>query len=306
MLPEAVQAGIERIRLDRLSGAAALARQAAETLISAAPALGGLPLPAARQMLLELVRRLVAAQPAMAPLVNLANAVLWRSEQAGEGSGLGRAIEQAGEEFLRGLEVSREAVRRHGSVLIEDGTCVMTHSSSRTVLEALLAAREAGKRITVICTESRPQGEGVVLARRLAEAGVAVHLIVDAAIYARMPAATVALTGADAVSERGLVNKAGTSLLALAARARARPCHALFGGEKVLPKGYLPPPEPPKSPLEVLAEPPENVTVENFYFEEAPLDLFTGFVTEAGLLTKAELLALVEARRAHPALVELL
>lgn len=302
MLPDAVLGAIDRIRLDRLSGAAALARQAAGALLAAGPALAGVPPGAARDTLIELARRLVRAQPAMAPLVNLASAVLWRSEFAEPRT----AIEQTCREFLDGLEASAAAIRRRGAALIEDASCVITHSYSQTVLEALVGAREAGKRVTAICTESRPQCEGVMLAGRLAEAGIVTHLVIDAAVYAKMPAATLALTGADSVSGRGLVNKTGTSLLALAARAHNKPCYALCGTEKFLPAGYTPPPEPLKSPGEVVAKAPAGVTVENFYFEMSPLDLFTGLVTEAGLLTPSEVVSLLQARQVHPALAAVL
>lgn len=302
MLPEAALDAIDRIRLDRLSGAAALARQAAGALLSAGPALAGVSPERGRGILILLARRLVEAQPAMAPLVNLASAVLWRSESAGPRT----AIEEACREFLAALKVSAEAIRRHGAALVEDGACVITHSYSQAVFEALVAAREAGKRITVICTESRPQCEGVTLAHRLAEAGIVTCLVIDAAIYAKMAAATLALTGADSVSGRGVVNKTGTSLLALAARTHAKPCYVLCGTEKLLPAGYTPPPEPPKPPFEVVTEAPAGVAVENFYFEATPLDLFTGLVTEAGLLTPSEVVSLLQARRVHPALAAVL
>lgn len=302
MLPEAALGAIDRIRLDRVSGAAALARQAAEALLSAGPALSGVSPERGREILIQLARRLVEAQPAMAPLVNLASTVLWRSESAGPCL----AIEEACREFLAGLEASAEAIRRHGAALLEDGACVITHSFSQTVFEALVAAHVAGKRIAVICTESRPQCEGVTLARRLAEAGIETRLVIDAAIYAKMAAATLALTGADSVSDRGVINKAGTSLLAVAARAHAKPCYVLCGTEKLLPAGYTPPPEPPKSPLEIVAEAPAGVTVENFYFESTPLDLFTGLVSESGLLTPAEVVSLLGWRKAHPALAAVL
>jgi translation initiation factor 2B subunit (eIF-2B alpha/beta/delta family) len=302
MLPDAVLAAIDRIRTDRLSGAVALARRAAEALQSAEPALGELDPEAVQARVIELARRLVEAQPAMAPLVNLASAVLGRSASGDPRTAIGEACRK----FLADLEVSAAAIRRHGAALIGEGACVITHSYSQTVLEAILAAQEAGKRISVICTESRPQREGVRLARRLAEAGIGVHLVVDAAIYAKMPAATLALTGADSVSERGLVNKTGTSLLALAARAHGKPCYALCGEEKFLPAGYTPPPEPPKPPLEVAADGLAGVTIENFYFEATPLDLFTGVVTGAGLLAPPHLVSLLQARQLHPALAGLL
>ena len=301
-LPEPVATAIERIRLDHVSGAVSLARQAAETLLLAAPALARQPMGPARATLAEIVGQLVLAQPAMAPLVNLANGVLWHTEKAADSSGLPAAIEEACQGFLALLEASRAGIGRHAEALIPDGACLATHSYSQTVLDALLAARAGGKRLTVICTESRPLLEGGLLARRLGEAGIPVRLIVDAAVYSVLPSATLALVGADSMSSRGLVNKTGTSLLALAAREHAKPFYALCGPEKFLPAGYAPPPESAKPTSEVAAEEVANVTVENFYFETTPLELLTGVVTGDGLLTPGQLLPRL-AHEAHPALL---
>jgi len=229
----------------------------------------------------------------MAPLVNLADALLGRSDE----------VEQAARDFLARLDAARKNVTRYGAALIAHGASVLTHSASQAVLDALLAARAEGKRFLVYVTESRPQCEGVSLARRLGEAGIPVRLIIDAAVFARTADCTLTLTGADAIFAAGVVNKTGTALVALAARARGKPFYVLCGSEKFLPGGYPLPPEPPKAAEEILVEAPPNVAVENYYFETTPLELVTGVVSEDGILAPEQLLSRLAARQVHPALL---
>lgn len=292
-LPEALATAIDEIRSDRTSGAAALARRAAQAVLEAAPELDRLAPEERFLTLIEIAHRLVLAQPAMAPLVNLADMLLRRTDPIGE----------AASDFLARLEAARESVARHGAALIPDGSSLLTHSSSQAVFDALLAAHASGTRFLVYATESRPQREGVWLARRLGEAGIAVRLIIDAAVFARLPNCTLALTGADAISSAGVVNKTGTALLALAARALGKPFYVLCGTEKLLPAGYRLPPEPAKPVEEILPEALPNVTAENFYFETTPLELVRGVITEEGLLAPEQVRARLGARSIHPSLL---
>lgn len=292
-LPEELAVAIDHVRHDRTSGAAALARRAADAVLRAAPELARLAPEQRFPILIEIARRLVLAQPAMAPLVNLADVLLRRAD----------VIEDAARDFLTRLDTALDKVARHGAALIADGASILTHSSSQAVLDALLVARAGGKRLCVYATESRPQGEGVCLARRLAEAGIDVRLIVDAAVYARLAGCCLALTGADSISAAGVVNKTGTSLVALAARARGKPFYVLCGSEKFLPAGYRPPPEPAKPAAEILPEALPNVAVENFYFETTPLELVSGVVTEEGLLDPEQIRGRLGTRTLHPALL---
>lgn len=243
---------------------------------------------------------LVEAQPAMAPMVRLANEVLWQLESACGVAEASKALEKTCRQFMENLEQAGPRISRHASILIPDGATVLTHSFSRTVLDALVSAREGGNGFRVVCTESRPVGEGAALARELAKTGIPATLVIDAAVLAVMGDADVALTGADAVSPAGLVNKTGTSLLALAARERGRPLYSLCDTAKFVPDGYELPEQPLKPPEEILPDPPWNVTVRNFYFDTTPLDLLSGIVTEEGLLTPGQVRRRLLLVRAHP------
>jgi translation initiation factor eIF-2B subunit delta len=253
------------IRRDRHSGAAELLRQAAETFSWGAQQPGF-----SADDLAELGRNLIRAQPAMAPIVNLVQAAL----AAGAAH-----VPDTCRDFLARAEQAGQAVAEEAVALIRDGMVVLTHSSSSTVLRALLAARASGRRFQVICTESRPLLEGVSLARKLAAAGIPVRLIVDAAACSMLSQTDLVLVGADAVSSHGLVNKIGTAALALAAKTLGVPVYALASADKFLSDDYHAPAQELRDPAEILTAPIEGVTPVNYYFDLTPLEHLTGLLT---------------------------
>jgi translation initiation factor eIF-2B subunit delta len=238
MLPDTLQAEICMIRADNTSGAVDLVRRTAGALRTA----GNDP-----AVVQEFCLAAVSAQPAMAPLVNLTNAVLF---------GLDRA-ESPGDicdRFLALLASAGDQISGYFVDLLEDGMTLLTHSSSRTVLDALRAASGVREDLTVICTESRPMGEGIALARILSEAGLGVRVVTDASVWRVMEQSEMVICGADSITSRGLVNKTGTTLIALAAREFGRPVYALCGSQKFLPIDYSLPPEQQHPAKEILGE----------------------------------------------------
>lgn len=164
-----------------------------------------------------------------------------------------------------------------------------------------MRAYAEGRRIRVTCTESRPMREGVALARTLAQAGIKVTLIADAAAHAEVAErAELVVVGADSVSSVGLVNKAGTLGIALTARRFGKPIYALCGADKVVPAGceHLVVIQD-REPKELLAEPIEGVRVRNVQFDVTPVDCLDGLVTERGPLNAQDVLAYVESMPVH-------
>jgi translation initiation factor 2B subunit (eIF-2B alpha/beta/delta family) len=263
-LPGEVRRRIAEIRDNRTSGAAELTAEAAEALALASElALEALP---------EAARAVAAAQPMMGSLVNLGRFVTAADDP-----------QAAAREFVWRMRDAAPRVAEHAARLIHGGTVVLTHSYSSAVLAAFRAAHAAGVRFRAVCTESRPLCEGAALAAKLADEGIASTLIVDAAAASLLRETALVLVGADAVSPRGVVNKTGTALIAMAAAALHVPVYVLCGSEKFLPPDYELPPEPPKDPREILAEPAPNLTAINYYFELTPVQYFAGIVTEEGI-----------------------
>jgi translation initiation factor eIF-2B subunit delta len=192
-------------------------------------------------------------------------------------------------EFLESMEQSAARVAEIAVTLIEDGMTVMTHSFSSTVLAAFREAHQGGKSFTVICPESRPICEGVALAASLGMGGINASVITDGAAYHLLPGVQLVWVGADAISLRGISNKTGTALIALAARELGVPFYVLCSSDKFLPASYTPPPEAPKNPAEILDRELPQVTAVNYYFDLTPLSCVAGIVTESGILAPDEL-----------------
>lgn len=296
-----VLARVAEIASDNRSGADTLARKAAETLELQA---GGSYADgsALRHVLQETARLLVAAQPAMAPIFNLANAVLFAIEGCRDASSLRAAVTSTCRGFTAKIDKAQEAISEAVCQRIPEGAVIVTHSFSSTVATALLGARRKGRRFSVICTESRPVLEGIALAKLLAGAGIAVTLTTDAAIYRHMAGATVAMSGADTVALQGVVNKAGTALLALAARAHRLPFFVLAGTHKFLPAGRELSWERSRDPREILPEEIAGVTVSNLYFDLTPLRLVTAVISEDGIHEPASVRRRLQGLKVHPAL----
>ncbi|MCA1834321.1 MAG: hypothetical protein ABR548_04250 [Actinomycetota bacterium] len=221
---------------------------AAEIAVAAARSVSMLD---GKREIMRAARMLLRAHPAMAPLWNLFAAAL-----AGDDV----------DAFSVRLSAETDSVAHAAVWAIGRRAVVLTHSSSSSVVAAL---RKARKRIdTVLCCESRPGGEGRTLARRLGKDGFVVEVVPDAAVVQAAERADVVLVGADAVTEDGCVNNIGTYSVALAARELGTPCYALAGTTKFIVRDVW-----------ALVSAP--------LFEQTPIALFDGVVSERGVLSAA-------------------
>ncbi len=270
---------------DRQSGSWAIAKRAAAGLALAA----GEGEPALR----EAIERLLAGQPAMAALWNLANAVAWAAIDAGAGA---QAAADTAREFVRRGERNAQAIARHADGLLRlEAERAVTLSASSVVEAALRRWRGP-----VLVLESRPRLEGRDLARRLAGDGLRVSLAVDAAARVLLDAGDVVVLGADSVTPHGVSNKIGSWALAAAARERGRPVHALAGPEKWWPLPLPDTSEADRDAREVLPDPIPGVKVRNPYFEVVPFDLLSAVITPNGPLPARQVPAALASWRIHP------
>ena len=303
------------LRSDVVSGAATVAKTAAEVMRRAAIRLPAGSLEELRWGLGEAAKRVLDAQPAMAPLVLLVRSVLAAAELA-EGVENGRhAAASAAEEFRARLEQRSRAVSEQAAAVLRGRRTVATISQSSTVRAALLMEVRGGvpgdlpggvaggtpagvprgapaaddpRSRTVVCFESRPMREGRELATSLAAEGVQVTFAVDAAAASLVPSCDVVLMGTDSIGDRGVVNKIGSAALAQAAARHGVPVYVLADESKLLPHGF-PQTVDDDRPGEEVWRPQPRVRVWNRYFEVVPLEDVTGVVTEAGVLDAAGL-----------------
>jgi translation initiation factor eIF-2B subunit delta len=283
-----LQALVAPLRSDVVSGAATVAKTAAEVMRRAAIRLPAGSLEELRWGLGEAGRRVLEAQPAMAPLVLLVRSVLAAAERAAGVEDGRHAAASAAEEFRGQLERrSRAVAERAAAEILQGRATVATISQSSTVRAALLAGEQARSR-TVVCFESRPMREGRELAASLAAEGVQVTFAVDAAAHSLVPSCEVVLMGADSIGDRGVVNKIGSAALAQAAARHGVPVYVLADESKLLPHGF-PQPVDDDRPGEEVWTPQPRLRIWNRYFEVVPIEDVTGVVTEAAVLDAAGL-----------------
>ena len=278
---------------DRTSGSsgvalgflAALEHWAAVDISTSAPAL--------RAALLAFLRGAQAAQPTFAILHQLAARALEvvdaGTSREDSPADLRAHLARSCKAETNDLKAARDAVARTGTALLTSSEpWIATLSNSGAVREAILRANRHGRAPRVLVAEGRPNLEGRQLAAALAAEGIPVWLVVDAALPLLVSQAQALWLGADAVTDRGVINKVGSFALALAAREHSVPVYVLAERRKFLPATT--------AALRIMEMPPDEVwkgaargvKPRNVYFELVPMTLIRGIVVEDGVLGPTE------------------
>ncbi|MBN2413213.1 hypothetical protein JXQ31_16130 [candidate division KSB1 bacterium] len=241
---------------------------------------------------------LIQAQPRMAPLFNLVNNLFLNCDQHTDLQSLIETTRSIIKEFLDRCQSAREEIIAVISPLIRENITVTTYSRSSLVIYVLKnLARE--KKFNVCLTESRPMFEGRKAALELVEAGVPVTLMVDAAMRECVVLCDLILVGADSFTDEHVVNKIGTGALVLLAREAGKPVYVVCTTQKYLPQGVKMLDEPQHDADEVWAERTGSISIQNKYFEKVNTGLFSGMITEKGLL-KTDRLPRMAGMTIHP------
>ena len=118
------------------------------------------------------------------------------------------------------FEETQKKINLFALKLIKNDDVIFTHCHSSTVTKALVHAKNNGRKFQVYLTETRPLFQGRKTARELSKAKIKVTLFVDSA---GMMALTKSqgtkkvkkfFIGADALLNKGIVNKIGSGMLA--------------------------------------------------------------------------------------------
>jgi translation initiation factor 2B subunit (eIF-2B alpha/beta/delta family) len=287
-----------RVARDRTSGAAQLALQSVQAVEAW---LRRHPSPSEAE-LEEVVLRLLRLQSSMAPILRLANEVAL----AADVSDRARALAARLRVFRRCLEHAGARIARQFAAGLDHAprATVATYSFSSTVSGALAAARP--RIASVLVAESRPEFEGRVTARLLAEAGVPVQYTTDAGLLSLLHSAGVLVIGADAVLSHAFVNKIGTRTACLAAHEASVPIFVLSDSTKFLPEELAAPFwRPSEGPAaEVWTRAPRGVTVRSPLFEHTEL-AHVRVITESGILDPPAVRQAVDAVPLSPRLKRL-
>lgn len=277
---------------DNLSGAAEILRRASAIFFLLSDELSHQPslsIEEAHQSLRKTCITLARAQPDMSSLLRLSSEALSAARAEASGREALKHAADAAREFVEAASGWAHAAALRAANLIPDGSKLLTHSRSSTVLEALVEARRARKHFEVFATESRPLFEGRTLAAELSKEGIHVTLIADSAASLFIELADLIVTGADKITPENLVNKIGTKMIALSARERCLPIYAICDTSKFIAADYFADAiRDQRNAGQLWPDAPEGLVISNKYFEPTPLVYFTGVVTEGGALSSAE------------------
>ncbi|HVQ61371.1 MAG TPA: S-methyl-5-thioribose-1-phosphate isomerase, partial [Burkholderiales bacterium] len=202
------------------------------------------------------------------------------------------------------VEANR-AIGRAGAALVPDGARVLTHCNTGalataghgTALGVVRSARDQGKRISVIASETRPYLQGARLtAWELMQERIPVTLITDSTAGHLMSQGKIDLVivGADRIAANGdVANKIGTYTVAVLAERHRIPFYvaaplstidiSIADGSSILIEE--------RGAAEVtgfagVRWAPEGVTVANPAFDVTPVALVSALFTEKGVLAR--------------------
>lgn len=170
----------------------------------------------------------------------------------------------------------------HLREIIPQGARLMMHSYSSSLVEAMEILKDMG--CSLIITESRPGLEGRRLAEIAAAQGIDVRIVTDACAGLALDESDLVLMGVDAIEMDGtVINKAGSSLIAMAAKARG--IKVFFAGETRKISGMPGDISPEKNdPAEVWEDAPEGIIVSNVYFDRTSPRYISGILLEFGVV----------------------
>ena len=190
-----------------------------------------------------------------------------------------------------------------GAELIPDGFTILTHCNAGslatagygTALGVIKTAKEQGKRISVIVTETRPLLQGARLTTwELKQEGIPVTLITDsmAGYFMHQKKIDCVIVGADRVAANGdVANKIGTYTLAVLAKENELPFYVAAPTSTIdlsLASGAEIPIEE-RAPDEVthiqgIRIAPKEIDVANPAFDVTPHNYITTIITERGII----------------------
>ena len=249
-------------------------------------------------------KRILFATRETEPLMR--NAIRWIISQLDKSrekkvKKLTEIVSSSSRQFLEDLEHSKDRIAEIGARRIRRGCVVLTHCHSSTVTHLLKRAVQEGKTFEVICTETRPLFQGRTTAKEILRLGIKTTMIVDSAVRHFMNQVDLVIVGSDAITSEGnVINKIGTSMIALAAHEARTPFYVVsellkfdpatvYGDfEKIEERG----------PSEIWKSPPAKLAIRNPAFDVTRRDYIHGIICEEGIVSPHSTMEVV--RRKYP------
>jgi len=234
------------------------------------------------------------------------NAIRWIDSQVKKSrdirvENLAKIVSSSSRQFLKDLEHSKERIANIGAKRIRHGSAVLTHCHSSTVTCLLKRAAQEEKTFEVICTETRPLFQGRTTAEEMLGLGIETTMIVDSAARYFMNQVDLVIVGSDAITSEGnVINKIGTSMIALAAHEARTPFYVVSELLKFDPATVYGDYEKieERSPVEIWKDAPTKLTIRNPAFDVTRRDYIHGIICEEGIVSPHSIMEVV--RRKYP------
>lgn len=233
--------------------------------------------------------------------VSLANAITFTLKNINDlhdVDSIKQKIAESADNFIRSSREAVQKIAELGSTLIPENGVVLTHCNSSAVVAILVQAHKAGKKITVYARETRPWLQGRITVKELAQVGVTVTLIVDAAAAFVLKNVDAVMVGADTIEANGnVVNKIGTSGLAVLAKEFKVPFYVCAETYKFAPPSH----SGQKTIIEERAvdeiiDPQElpGVKIFNPVFDVTPAKYIQNIICEEGIISASNVENIIE------------
>ena len=238
------------------------------------------------------VDALLRVMPAYAPPINVMHQIYTRFESAKDNQQSVKEvranIEDAADIYRRWSEEARSRIATYGTSVIPRGGTVFTYTLSETVLRTIREAWNQGVEFKLLVTESRPNNDGLITAKALADEGVDVEIGVDANVGELVPRADVMIVGAEALLADGsAICKVGTYPAALVAREYRVPMYILVDSLKFHSTSLFGQ-ELWRAPIQREAFNKDGMApraaVSGHLFDRTPPELISAIITEKGFM----------------------
>ena len=232
--------------------------------------------------------------------VSLANALemVMRGAKGDSIADIRAGVAAASDKFNIDSVSAVEKIAKLCASKINDGNTIITHCNSSVAVQGMINAYKQGKKIKVMATETRPWHQGYITSQALADAGIETTLIVDSAARFFMAETDLVIVGADTVTSDGsVVNKIGTSQIAVCAHERGVPmyvCAESYKFSQTALTGESVPIE--ERDIAEIIEPGKlkGVKIRNPVFDYTPPQYIKAIITELGEISPHDAISVIE------------
>lgn len=192
------------------------------------------------------------------------------------------------EKIKNHFDEAQNKINKSTFKLIRKGDVIFTHCHSTNVINALIYAKNKGKRFEVYNTETRPLFQGRKTARELRKAGIKVTMFIDSALGVALSGeqknkkVDKVFLGADALLKKGIINKIGSEVIAQVAKNNKIPIYIVADSWKFTRQKV---PREQRKLAEVWDTAPKNIKVKNPAFEFVDKKYIKAIISELGALS---------------------